>query len=515
MLLHPLICVISVLGPVIGKQIALELPFPQDDQAPHAPKVAIIGAGIAGVSAAYHLHDQYAHADLDVTIYEANPQVRGRIKSAKVCDGAYTFQQVETGAQSFYENDECVQSLIDETGLRRKLKPQYPVKKSIAVWDGANFILRGEGDLKGRTWTDWARYAWSYGLSVKTMRKWLSETLPLFQRLLARWEYADRNIPGDIELLGLTAELKSNAWSFLQNLTTPDFSREVVQATTRAWLGQDLATMHGLTALAAMNPAATDSLINEGNHKLIERLVKLADVHLHLNSTVTKIQRSPVRKYRLTVKAPSHYHEQWSFNNEEADYDTIIIAAPLQMANIEFDIDIHIAASSPRPYTSRYVTHFTSSNPLSPTYFNLSSSSSMASKIYTTTSTNTPSCPFFSIEHSLASLGLDGCVVQSENLYKVVTASPLLDTMILDLLGQDPDGALMDGGVRWVHREEWKHAFLEYHGGAMLDDMEIADGIFYTGVGDEVVSSLEMNCRVGRRAADVLFQENYEQAVEA
>ena len=514
MLLHPLICVILVSGLVFGEQVALKLPFSKDDQAPHAPKVAVIGAGIAGASAAYHLHDQYAHADLDVSIYEANPQVGGRIKSAKVYDGAYTFQQVETGAQSFYADDECVQSLIDETGLRRKLEPHYPVKKSVGLWDGASFILRGEGDLKGRTWTDWARYAWRYRFSVNNMRKWVSEKLPLFQRLLGRWEYANRNIPGEIENLGLTAERKSNAWSFLQNLTSPEFSRKIVQAITRAWFGQNLATMHGLAALAAINPAATDSVLNGGNLKLIERLIKLSDVDLHLNSTVTKIQRSPVRKYRLTVKTSSHHHNQSPSNNEEADYDAIIIAAPLQMANIEFDIDIHIATSSPRPYTSRHVTHFTSPDPLSPTYFNLSTSSSMPSKIYTTTSTNIPPLPFFSIEHSLASFRLDGCIAQSENMYKVVTASPLLDTTILNLLGQDPDRALEDAGVRWVHREEWKHALLEYDGGAMLDDIEIADGMFHTGVGEEVVSSLEMSCRMGRRAADLLYYEKFAPEVE-
>ena len=515
MLLHPLVCVISIFGLVFGEQVALRLPFSKDDQAPHTPKVAIIGAGIAGASVAHHLHDRYPHADLDVTIYEANPQVGGRIKSAKAYDGAYTFQQVETGAQSFYADDKCVQSLIDETGLRRKLEPHCPVKESVGVWDGASFILRGEGDLKGRTWTDWARYAWRYGFSVNNMRNWISEKLPLFQRLLGRWEYVNRNIPEDIENLGLTAELKSNAWSFLQDLTSPEFSREVVQPTTRAWFGQNLATMHGLAALAAINPAATNSVMSGGNHKLIERLIKLSDVDLHLNSTVTKIQISPVRKYRFTVKTPSHHHDQSPSNNEEADYDTIIIAAPLQMANIEFDIDIHIAASSPRPYTSRHVTHFTSPDPLSPTYFNLSISSSMPSKIYTTTTTtNIPPPPFFSIEHSLASFGLDGCIEQCENMYKVVTASPLLDITILSLLGQDPDRALEDAGVRWVHREEWKHAFLEYNGGAMLDDIEIADGIFYTGVGDEVVSSLEMSCRMGRRAAYLHYYEKFAPELE-
>lgn len=80
------------------------------------------------------------------------------------------------------------------------------------------------------------------------MRKWLSEKLTLFQRLLGKWEYANRNIPREIENLGLTAELKSSAWSFLQNLTSPEFSGEIVQAITRAWFGQNLATVHGLAA---------------------------------------------------------------------------------------------------------------------------------------------------------------------------------------------------------------------------------------------------------------------------
>lgn len=210
--------------------------------------------------------------------------------------------------------------------------------------------------------------------------------------------------------------------------------------------------------------------------------------------------------YRLTVETSSHHHDQSSSSNEESDYDVIIIA-PLQMANIEFDIDIQIATDSQRPWASRYVTHFTSSNPLSPAYFNLTTGASMPSKIYTTTSTNFPLPPFFSIEHSLASFGQDGCIPRSENLYKIVTASPLLDSTILNLLGQNPDRTLEDAGVRWVHREVWQHAFLEYNGSAMLDNIEIADGILNTGVGEEEVSSLEMSCRMGRRVADLLYKE--------
>ena len=508
MLLRCYTCLVSLFGLVFAKQVALPLPASKDDQAPEVPKVAIVGAGIAGASAAYHLRDQYARAGLELTVYQANPQVGGRIKTAKVYDGTYTSQQVETGAQSFYTDDKCVQSLIDETGLRRKLEPHYPIKKSAGVWDGASFILRGRGDFKVRTWTDWARYTWRYGVSVNNLRKWMSEKLPLLQRLIGCWEYPDRNIPRTIEKLGLAAELNSNSWSFFRNLTSPDFLREVVQPTARSWSGQSLATMNSLSTLVSLNPATKQSVMNGGNRQLVERLIKLSDVDLRLNSTVIKIQRSRLRKYRLTVKTPSHHHDH-SSSNYEADYDAIIIAAPLQMANIEFDIDIYIATNSLRPYTTRFVTHFSSPDPLSPTYFNLTTSFSIPSKIYTTTSSDISPPPFLYIEHSLASLGLDGCIAQSENLYKVVTTSPLLDTTILNLIGQNPDRSLEDAGVRWVHREEWKHAFLEYDQGKMLDDIEIADGIVYTGVGEEVVSSLEMSCRMGRRAADLLYLEKF------
>ena len=522
MLLPYILFVNAIIGLAVGKQSLLKLPDEESCNASHRPpvhKVAIIGAGIAGASAAYRLREQISHASFHVTIFEANSRVGGRIKPVKVFDGAETHQEVEAGAEFFYTDDECVQALIDETGLRRKLRPRYPKRKPVGVWDGASFVLTAEGDLKARSWTDWARFALRYGVSVYKIRKWLTEKLPLCQSLLG-YEYNDRNIRRDIERLGLTAELRNDAWSIIQNLTTPRFANEVLQATTRAWNGQDLAMMHGLAALQVINPAETDSMLNGGNIQLIERLIKLSDADLQLQKAVTKIRNSPAGKYRLTVKKASQDCDaDQSRTDEETDFDAIIIAAPLQMAQIEIDLGFPIIAASQRPYTSRSVTYFTSSEELSPAYFGLTSSSSIPSKIYTTSSSSSSSSsntlppPFFSIEHSYANLPRQGCVLDSEDMYKVVTATPLANKTILSLLGY-PDGAngttLEDAGVRWVHREKWHYAFPEYSNrqeAVMLDDFEIADGIYYTGIGDEVVTSLEMSCKMGRRAADLLYYE--------
>lgn len=87
---------------------------------PDSPKrVAIIGAGIAGASAAYQLHNYHrSRLPIDITVYEAASQVGGRVKAVKVYDGLHGNQYVETGAYSFYSSDDCLQDSIDEVGLR-------------------------------------------------------------------------------------------------------------------------------------------------------------------------------------------------------------------------------------------------------------------------------------------------------------------------------------------------------------------------------------------------------------
>lgn len=74
------------------------------------PKVAVIGAGIAGLTAAYRLHQ----ADIDVHVYEARGRVGGRIFTAIVND-----QIVELGGHNICDGGVAVNlhRLIDEFGI--------------------------------------------------------------------------------------------------------------------------------------------------------------------------------------------------------------------------------------------------------------------------------------------------------------------------------------------------------------------------------------------------------------
>jgi len=74
------------------------------------PKVAVIGAGIAGLTAAYRLHQ----ADIDVHVYEARGRVGGRILTAIVND-----QIVELGGHNICDGGAAdnLHRLIDEFGI--------------------------------------------------------------------------------------------------------------------------------------------------------------------------------------------------------------------------------------------------------------------------------------------------------------------------------------------------------------------------------------------------------------
>lgn len=76
----------------------------------HTSKVAVIGAGIAGLTAAYRLHRQGA----DVHVYEGRSRVGGRIFSAKIGDEA-----VEFGGQNIADGGgaENLHHLIEELDL--------------------------------------------------------------------------------------------------------------------------------------------------------------------------------------------------------------------------------------------------------------------------------------------------------------------------------------------------------------------------------------------------------------
>ena len=95
-------------------------------------KLAIIGAGIGGCSAAYFARNYLPYSK--VTVHEMRNRVGGRV---------YTFNgekmKSEIGAAFFKPTNKIVCNLVEEMGLKVK---KYEESRDIAVWNGTEIIFK-------------------------------------------------------------------------------------------------------------------------------------------------------------------------------------------------------------------------------------------------------------------------------------------------------------------------------------------------------------------------------------
>jgi oxygen-dependent protoporphyrinogen oxidase len=100
-------------------------------QAADAPAVAVVGAGLSGLTAAYRL----MQAGWDVTVLESAPIPGGRVRTEEV-DG----YKIDTGATALAETYTSYMSLAEELGVRQDI---VPASTAIGIYrDGRIHILR-------------------------------------------------------------------------------------------------------------------------------------------------------------------------------------------------------------------------------------------------------------------------------------------------------------------------------------------------------------------------------------
>lgn len=97
-----------------------------------AKRVAVVGAGVSGLAAAYKLKSN----GLSVTLFEADSRAGGKLKTV-VKDGFIW----DEGANTMTESEEEVTSLFDDLGLREKLQLPISQNKRYIARDGLPVLL--------------------------------------------------------------------------------------------------------------------------------------------------------------------------------------------------------------------------------------------------------------------------------------------------------------------------------------------------------------------------------------
>ncbi|KAF2814814.1 uncharacterized protein BDZ99DRAFT_185174 [Mytilinidion resinicola] len=478
-------------------------------------RIAIVGGGIAAASLAYSLYADYGYLQpMDLTIYEVAARVGGRVNSTLVDNLAYTYGGfVDTGASTFSADDWCLQTAIDDAGMRREVVEGVPSyqQPTAGVWDGQTFVLRRDRDLKSRTQLEYARDILKYGLSARKLQKFIRDKLPLFHSLYSNNQDPNPNLPDAIRRLGLEEESRRPADEYLMgNGIPPEIIHNIIQPTVRALFAHNLSDLNAVSALIAMNPTATYRLESEprGNLELVSRLIRLSEARTLLNTHVSMISRSSNGKYTMVVSVTDPLATLGTKENDE--YDAVVIATHLQGAGIEFDFPAPLLPKSLPDFVERHVTHFSTRQEirLAPSFFNLTIANEIPDLIFTTSGSRISNeTDIFTVEHYDTSDGFSGDMIEQINIYKIISSGPIPDSMILQMLGNSPDSSLQSSGVKWIDRQVWPLASPKHTRGPQLDNVELANGVFYTGLSDELLSSMEMSCRMGRRVAHMVYRK--------
>ncbi|MCC5946682.1 MAG: FAD-dependent oxidoreductase [Bernardetiaceae bacterium] len=274
-------------------------------------KVAILGAGLAGLTAAYTLQKRGLYAD----VYEATTQVGGRVRSAHNLMGEGLVS--ELGGEYINSNHDVMLGLAKELGL--SLWDTHAASEAHLI--KSDYFIAGERYNEAQIWEAFKDIAPRVQLDANLISerfKWLAEDKEI-KRLdkLSISEY--------LEQIGL-----KQGW--LRTLLETAFTSE---------MGLEAEQQSALNMLTYVEPnnkkqeidffADSDERykIVGGNAQIPQKLAEKLGEQLHFEHHIEAITENQAGRYQLHFK-----------NEKKADYDVVICALPFSVLR---QIDLQIA----------------------------------------------------------------------------------------------------------------------------------------------------------------------------
>ncbi|KAL3482404.1 Prenylcysteine lyase-domain-containing protein [Aspergillus californicus] len=492
---------------------------PLSSPEPVAKQVAVIGAGAAGASTVYSLR-RYADSlgiPANVTVFERNSYVGGRSTTVDVFDDpAYP---IELGASIFVKVNYNLVNASKELGLNVNgasyERPQES-PDTLGVWDGEQFVFVMEDSS---SWWNIAKIIWRYGLAPIRTQNLMKATVNKFLQLYEEPMFPFKSLTAAAASVGLLDATSTPGTAFLaKNNVSPDFSRELIQASTRVNYGQNLPLIHGLESMVCM---ATDGAVSieGGNWRIFDGMLKNARAEIRLNHTVTSINRNTDNTVTLS------FQNQLTKQNQKADFDEVVIAGPFQYSGLTVTPPLDHTPDT-IPFHTLHVTLFSSPHRLSGKYFNMKNPSDLPPETILTTLPR--GIDLGDIEQGVGPAGfwsistLRAVNIPSETpgdekkhyVYKIFSPERPTATFIQDILGLEHTASpktdngitsLSKEDISWSHEKIW-HPYPFLYTRVTFEDPALAPGIWYTGGIESFISTMETSALMGKNVAALIVQ---------
>jgi oxygen-dependent protoporphyrinogen oxidase len=292
--------------------------------APRPIRVAIIGGGISGLSAAWFLQKAAAKKGIQYAVFESGGRWGGKVLSERVDQGGQFI--IEAGPDSFLTQKPWALGLARELGLESRLLGTNDHRRAVYVLHKGKPLPMPKGiQLIAPTQV------------MPFLRSPLISPLGKL-RMGLEWFLPPRSDEGDESLADFV--LRRLGAEALDKLAEPlmagIYSGEAEHLSLLATFPRfrQLEREHGgvlrgtLAAKRKQPPSNADkpavsafvSLVN-GTEELIHALVAHLDGELRLNTPIALLERTPEGRYRLICS-----------NGEALDYDAVILTAPAPAA---------------------------------------------------------------------------------------------------------------------------------------------------------------------------------------
>ncbi|KAK9470687.1 Prenylcysteine lyase-domain-containing protein [Dipodascopsis tothii] len=441
-------------------------------------RIAIIGAGAGGASAAYYLQKFTNFTAFNITVYERNEYVGGRSTTVDVHGDARW--PVELGASIFVKENYNLMAAAEDLGLTVQTtalgrgKPQSVDEEpapTMGLWDGHEILYT----LTGSMWTTVPKMLWRYGASIVRAKLVTKAAVGKFLRLYKEdfpfdlTEFAART-----GLVNATGEY-TRAYMDAHGVGSK-FTEEFIQAATRVNYAQNVGGIHALEGMVCLM-ADSGFQIEGGNWQIFEAMLGYARADVRLSTHVHSVRRT-ARGWRVSTSGV--------LGARAEEYDHVIVAAPLGQTGIG---GIGADVRTP-PYMSVHVTLVATDKPLSRKYFR--TSGDVPTVVLTTLPANRRDMPPLFNSISVVRYIAE----RDEYVYKIFSLVRLTRRYLELLL--EP-GA----NVTWTHQKVWE-AYPSLAVATEFTPFALEPGLWYLNGMEQFISTMETSSLAGANVAALI-----------
>ncbi|KAG2070713.1 FAD/NAD(P)-binding domain-containing protein [Suillus decipiens] len=487
----------------VCSSLALQFPFsiplfklketPHIEQVHVSPRIAIIGAGAGGSSAAFWISKAKARfgIDVEIDVYERSDYIGGRSTVVYPYNDA-TFAPLELGASIFVDANKNLMRASKEFNLT--LTAFEDEDSDTGIWDGQNFVLVMESGSYWKSWWATLKVLWRYGYTAPVRTKAIVQAmidrfLNLYTPESPRWD--------DISIFSEKFQWMPSNQTTLDYLeghgVAPLFARELVEAATRVNYGQDVDKIHALGGAVSM-AANGASGVAAGNFLIFEQFLENSTAKVFLNTNVKEIKRKSGTSLWTVYTSTS-----------SQTYQGVILAAPFHQTDIILPPDL-AELIPPQPYVPLHVTLLTtSSKHPRPEYFGLPSNAQVPTTILTTyegARAGGVKPEFNSLSYHGNVRKVDGAagdaVTDPEWTVKIFSEDRVTDEWLETVFGN----------VGWVYRKLWQ-AYPVLLPTSKFPPVKLDQGFYYVNAFEPFISTLETETIASRNIVDLLLHEEF------